>query len=399
MQSKKTYKDTKRVSIIGGITGSLFTLAIVTFIILTQPIDALLPNTNTVATGNMTVSAVDVSDIVAEVNPAVVAITITEDVPVYESVDLDTLGDFFSHPFFSQPSLRQNGTEEKEVGGGSGFLISSDGYIVTNAHVVSSEAAAYTVNTTSGDEYIAEIIARDDILDIAVLKIEAASMPFLTFGNSDIIRLGQGVIAIGNALAEYSNSVSTGVVSGLSRSIIAGDSAGNSEILDNVIQTDAAINPGNSGGPLLDFSGAVIGVNVAVASGSENIAFSLPANAVKQTVDSIIEHGRIIRPYLGVHYAPVEYIFGADLPVDYGAYISSDTEENPIVASSPAEAAGLQDGDIILEVDEVRLEGAHTLAREIQTKEVGQQVELTVLRGEEKIIIYATLQEMPIEEE
>lgn len=221
-----------------------------------------------------------VVDTVKKANPAVVAITVSVNVPVYERF-LERIqtpfGDFYS------PQLRSRGTELQEVGGGSGFLVSSDGYIITNRHVVSDTNAGYTVFLNDGRKFDAKVIERDTKLDIAIIKINGSNFPHLAFGDSDKIEVGQSVIAIGNALAEFRNTVSLGIVSGLARSIVASDRfGGSSEQLDELIQTDAAINVGNSGGPLINLRGEVVGVNVAVASGAENIGFALTSNTVKE---------------------------------------------------------------------------------------------------------------------
>lgn len=377
-------------AITGGIIGSIFTLSLVGLYFLMQPVETDLTREAATLTGNLEVAALDVADIVDVVNPAVVAISITEEVPNFNRVFDNPFEDFFGLDL-QVPRLEQDGTVEREVGGGSGFLISEDGYLVTNAHVVSSLEAIYTVNLPDGRNFVAEVIDRDTMLDIALLKIDGQQLPYLTFGDSDQLRLGQSVIAIGNALAEYSNSVSTGVVSGLSRSIVAGDNRGNSELLDNVIQTDAAINPGNSGGPLLNLRGEVIGVNVAVASGSENIGFALPSNAVEKTIESIIENGRVIRPYIGVRYVPVPFA-DVELPVQNGAYV---TGENAILENSPAAKAGLQEGDIILAVNDDEITRDESLAILIRRYDVGDQVTLRILRGEDEITTTLTLEEMP----
>lgn len=212
-------------------------------------------------------------DVAEKASPAVVSIAITKDVPIIERYyrEFDPFSDDFFKDFFGGrgfrfniPQQRQNGTEKKEVGGESGFFISSDGYIVTNRHVVDDANAEYTVLTNDGDKYDAEVLAKDSALDVAILKVKGSNFPYLSFGDSDNLKPGQTVIAIGNALVDFRNSVSVGVVSGLSRSVVAGDFFGRSEQLEGVIQTDAAINPGNSGGPLLNINGNVIGVNVAV---------------------------------------------------------------------------------------------------------------------------------------
>lgn len=341
---------------------------------------------------------------VEKTKPAVVSVIITKDVPIleqyYEEYE-SPFGDVFgSDPLFNLqvPKYRENGTEKKEVGGGSGFIVSEDGYIVTNKHVVSDEEAEYTVFLNDGGEHSAGVIARDPINDIAVLKIDAKDLPYLKFANSDKLRVGQSVIAIGNPLLEFTNSVSVGVVSGLGRSIVASSGFGQSEQLTGVIQTDAAINPGNSGGPLLNLRGEVIGVNVAVAS-AENIGFSLPGNMVSKVFDSVKEHGKIIRPFLGVRYVQVTERLKEtnSLDVDYGVLIirGETVEELAVIPGSPADKAGLLENDIILEVDGQKLDSDTSLAQIIANKNVDDKLELKVLsKGKEKEVT-VMLEEIP----
>lgn len=334
--------------------------------------------------------------VVKDANPAVVAITISRDVPVYERYYRSApspFGDFFGDGFFNFgfPELRQNGTEKREVGGGSGFLVSSDGYIVTNRHVVSDEKAEYTVFTNDGEKYEAVVVARDPALDLAVIKIEGKDFSYLPFGDSDQLEVGQSVIAIGNALAEFRNTVSVGIVSGLARSIVAGDNRGEREALDHLIQTDAAINQGNSGGPLLNLAGEVIGVNVAVASGAENIGFALSANSVKSAVESVKENGKIIRPFLGVRYIEIneELKKKNNLKFDYGVLVQRGDEPGDlaVIPGSPADKAGIVENDIILEVDGVKLNEGKSLVSIIRTKTVGETVRLKIIhKGKEKIV-------------
>lgn len=346
-----------------------------------------------------------VVETVKQVKPAVVSIIITKDVPVYEEYYEDYGYDPFFGPFgqdqflFQQPQLKENGTEEQEIGGGSGFIASADGYVVTNKHVVEDAGASYTVFTNEGDKYEAKVIARDPLNDVAVLKIEATNLSFLEFGDSDQLQVGQTAIAIGNALGEFSNSVSVGVVSGLSRSIVAGDGFGQSEELENVIQTDAAVNSGNSGGPLLNLGGEVIGVNVAVAYGSENIGFALPANLVKQVVNSVRENGKIVRPHIGVRYVEItaELKEANNLSVDYGALIARGDTINDlaVIPGSPADKAGLRENDIILEIDEQKLDEDHSLSRIVSQKSVGDTIDLKILRQGEEQTLKVILEERP----
>jgi serine protease Do len=342
----------------------------------------------------------DVVNVVAAASPAVVSIVITKDVPVIERYFEN-----FQSPFgglfggLQIPQYRQNGTEEKEVGGGSGFLVSEDGYIVTNAHVVADAEATYTVFLSDGTKSDAQVVATDDMLDVAVLKIEGNDFQYLAFGDSTQIQPGQSVIAIGNALGEFKNTVSVGVVSGLSRSITAANTSGQSEQLTNIIQTDAAINPGNSGGPLLDLAGRVIGVNVAASVGTaENIGFALPANAVKASVDSIREHGRVIRAYLGVRFIPINELVQTqnNLSVDYGALIiRGANNELAIIPGSPADKAGLEENDIILKVNDQMVDEEHLLNVLLSQKQVGESVKLRVLHDGDEKDVTVVLEEAP----
>ncbi|MEK7088758.1 MAG: trypsin-like peptidase domain-containing protein [Patescibacteria group bacterium] len=335
-----------------------------------------------------------VVDAVKKTNPAVVSIVISKNVPKYETyVDpnqqQNPFGDLFPNFFFNIPQYRQNGTEKKDIGGGSGFFVSSDGLIVTNKHVVDQKDVEYTVFTNDGKKHIAKVIARDPVLDIALIKIEGSSFPYLSLGNSDSLQVGQSVIAIGNALGEYRNTVSVGVISGLARSVVAGDASGKTELLDKVIQTDAAINPGNSGGPLLDLSGNVVGVNVAIAQGSQNIGFALPINTVKGAIESVKATGKIVRPYLGVRYVAVnaEMKDKNNLSVDYGVLVKAGQNQNElaVIPGSPADKAGIVENDIILEINGVKLDDKTTLASLIREKNIGDVINLKILhKGVEK---------------
>ena len=288
--------------------------------------------------------------------------------------------------------------QSKEVGGGSGFIISSDGYIVSNAHVVNDSSAKYTVFLNGGKKYDAKVIALDDILDIALLKIDAKNLPAITFGNSDQIRLGQTVIAIGNALGEFRNTVSTGVVSGLSRSIQAGDGE-SVENLDNLIQTDAAINPGNSGGPLIDSNGEVIGVNVAVAQGSQNIGFSIPVNSIEDAVESMKATGKVIRPYLGVRYLPItpDLQKQNNLSVDHGVLVvrGQNPTDLAVIPGSPANKAGIVEYDIILEANGVQIDDTHLLSTIIRQEKVGDTLKLNVLHNGVEKEVNVKLEQAP----
>lgn len=355
--------------------------------------------TDTKSGGTRTAPAsFSIENIVSSASPAVVAISISKDMPVYEQYIEESPSPFdnFGFPSFKIPRQRQTGTEKKEVGGGSGFIISANGYIVTNNHVIADESASYTVITSDGTEYPATVVAKDSVLDIAVVHIDATNLPFLKFGNSDSLKAGQTVIAIGNPLNEFRNTVSVGVVSGLARSITA-QNGRSSEQLEGLIQTDAAINPGNSGGPLLDKTGKVIGVNVAVAGGAENIGFAIPSNLVQSTADSIIANGRVVRPYIGVRYVNVTKAVKEKfaLTTDDGAFVLGDGQSPAVIDGSPADKAGILEKDVVISVDSEKINEEHTLAGLIRRKKVGDTVSLEIMRDGKTMTLKLTLEELP----
>ncbi len=345
-----------------------------------------------------------VIEAVKKVNPAVVSIIITKDLPKIEKRYYDPFGDDFwdsfgGSPFsFKTPSEKQNGTEKKEIGGGTGFIVSSDGIIVTNKHVVADMEAEYTVMMNDEQKYPAKVLARDPSNDIAILKIDKDNLPTVEMGDSDTLQVGQTAIAIGNALGEFRNTVSAGIISGLKRSITASGEMGiASEQLFGIIQTDAAINHGNSGGPLVNTEGQVIGVNVAIAEGAQGIGFALPINDVRKVVNDVKTHGKIIRPYLGVRYLQInkEIQKKNNLPVDYGALIvrGENTGELAVIPGSPANKSGLVENDIILEIDGAKLDSKNSLANIIQRHNVGDEIELKILHQGEKKTVKVKLEE------
>jgi S1-C subfamily serine protease len=330
-------------------------------------------------------------------SPAVVSIIITKDMPVYEryySREFDPFG-FWN---FEIPQLRQKGTQERQIGAGTGFIVDASGTILTNKHVVSDISAQYTVVMSDGAQFSAKVLASDPSHDIAVMEISDGAgreFPFVKLGDSDNLQIGQSVIAIGNALGEFDNTVSVGVISGMQRSIVAYGS-GSGEVLDDLIQTDAAINEGNSGGPLLNLKGEVIGINTAIASGAQNVGFVIPINLAKRGLDQAKASGKITYPYLGVYYSMInEGVKKAnDLPVDYGAWINTDDAKiASVVSGSPAQAAGLKDKDIILEVDGQKLAQTDSLARVLAKYNPGDKVKLKVLRAGGEIELEVTLGE------
>lgn len=285
---------------------------------------------------------------------------------------------------------------QKIEGGGSGFVVSSDGMILTNKHVVQYGKANYTVVLQNGEEYSAKVLAKDPVRDLAILKINKTGLRPLPLGDSDNLKVGQTVIAIGYALGEFQNSVSVGVVSGLSRRITA-SGGGVTETIGEVIQTDAAINKGNSGGPLLNLSGEVIGINTAMASEAENIGFAIPINKAKKAIKETKEKGKITYPFLGVRYILIDKNIKAryNLPVDYGAWVvrGESPEEVAVTPGSGAEKAGIKENDIILEVDGKKVTKKNILTDIILSYNPGDKIRLKILRAGKEIELIAELGE------
>ena len=310
-----------------------------------------------------------------KVSPAVVSILTTRNVR-------DRYGDIY-----------------QQQGGGTGFVITSDGLILTNRHVVSDTKAEYTVVTSDGNSYSAKVVATDPStsVDLAILSIEAHGLPVVELGNSDDLKIGQFVVAIGNALAEFQNTVTLGVVSAKDRQITAGGADG-TERLEGLIQTDAAINPGNSGGPLINLKGQVVGINTAVSSDAQNIGFAIPINLVQSAIDSYQENGRIIRPFLGVRYEPItkELAELEKLPVTQGALIirGETASQLAVVPDSPANKAGFEENDILVEINKEKITETHSLARILQGYQAGDQITITYLRAGETKTVTLTLDEL-----
>jgi len=361
--------------------------------------------------GLLSPSNQDATMAVEQASPSVVSIIVTKEITTYYGNPQSSFDDFFRNwsfgidDLFDGPRIPENWgpnppgqdfpeekKETREIGGGTGFIVSSeDGLILTNKHVVSDTEAEYTIITNNGDKHKAEIVARDPFNDIAILKIQASDLSEIKLGDSDELKIGQTVIAIGNALGEYRNTVTKGVISGISRRVIAGDAYGSSEILENVIQTDAAINFGNSGGPLINLQGEVIGINTAINREGQLIGFAIPVNQAKQVIESVKEYGYIVRPYIGVRYTLInkDIVEKNNLEVDYGALIVRGLKESDlaIIPGSPANKAGLVENDIILEANGEKINEEYSLSRAIQEYNPGDEVELKVFhQGEEKIV-------------
>lgn len=335
-----------------------------------------------------------VIDVVKKVGPSVV--TVAEQ-PTDQSTSPFDLGPFSL--FGQQYQQQQQGPQNI----GSGFIVSSDGYIVTNKHVVSDTGAKYQIITNSDKKYDVQKIYRDPANDIAILKIDPGqnpgqNLPPITLGDSSNLQVGQFVIAIGTALGQFRNTVTTGVISGLGRGITAGDQfQGFAEQLDNVIQTDAAINPGNSGGPLLNSSGQVIGVNTAIAQNGQNIGFALPINIIKDSLNNFNQTGQFNRPYLGVAFKMVNRDLSILNNIPQGAYVQQ------VITDSAADKAGIKQGDIIVKIDGQSVtEGNNDLSKIIEKKKVGDTITLTVWRPDsadsttgKTMDLQATLQSAP----
>lgn len=273
------------------------------------------------------------------------------------------------------PSVVSITTSDQSAG--SGIVISSDGLIMTNKHVVESDRVSYSVVMSDGTVYKdAKVLARDPYNDVAFLKANAKNLKPAKLSDSSNYVVGQHVVAIGNALGQFQNTATEGIVSGFGRSIQAGDGRGSTETLTNLIQTDAAINPGNSGGPLVTTAGEVIGMNTATAGDAQNIGFSIPISEIKNQIKSVQETGKIVRPYLGVRYVPLtpELAKRNNLSVDYGAYITS------LVPGSPAEKGGLQGDDIITKINNDTFTAANSLQSMLAKYQVGDQITVTYLR-------------------
>lgn len=332
--------------------------------------------------------------IIKRVSPAVVSIIISKDLPKIRRYYIQPFDEFLGPYGPPMTQYRQEGKQRVKIGGGSGFFVSPEGIILTNRHVVVSPDLDYTVITADGKEYKAEVLARDAVNDVAIIKIKdtkGKKFPILELGDSSQVELGEDVIAIGNALGTFQNTVSTGVISGLSRFITATNIPfGQTEHLRGLIQTDAAINPGNSGGPLTDLGGKVIAINAAIVMGAQNIGFAIPINNAKKDLADIKKYGRIIQPFLGVRYILINKAlqeafqekYHIRLPVDYGALVIREPVPGDlaVVPGSPADKAGIMENDIILEFNKTKVSEKNPLQELIHKCKVSDLVEVKILR-------------------
>ncbi len=284
-----------------------------------------------------------------------------------------------------------------KIGGGSGFIVDPSGIVLTNKHVVADPKAEYTVILHDERKFKAQVLARDPIDDVAVLKIEGENLPMVKLGESTGLELGETVLAIGNALGLFKNTVSLGIISGLSRSIRAATAPSVApQELRGLIQTDAAINPGNSGGPLVNLEGEAIGINAAIVFGAQNLGFAIPINYAKRDLSDVQKFGHIKRPLLGLRYMNVNEDVQArmKLPVGYGAMIvGQKPHTEAIIPGSPADKAKLKEKDIILESNGEKLTETRTIQDILEEKNVGEVLEFKVMRGKKVMNVSVTLTE------
>lgn len=339
-----------------------------------------LPQTYSYIEGNPVREESNIIDVVEKSSPSVVTVGIQKTQKVLKNNGFNDMFDPFGFfGFYNQQPNPQIEEKKIEQDIGTGFVISDDGLIVTNKHVVSDAEATYKIISNENKEYQVEKIYRDPTLDIAILQVSNSDIKPLILGNSDELKVGQSVIAIGTALGEFRNTVTTGVVSGLGRGIIAGDNYGfSSEALDNVIQTDAAINPGNSGGPLLNSAGQVIGVNAATASGADNISFAIPINVIKAVIDNFNQTGRFERAFMGVKYKMISKDLAILNDIPEGAYIIE------VVEDSPAYKAEIKNGDIITKFNNQNVNAENELSKLIQQQKTGDKISIEYWRDGEK---------------
>lgn len=369
-------------------------------------------------------------DAIQKVAPAVLSIVATKDLAVYKQQPFDPFFFFGQDPFsqsfgfpMQQPQQQQKQTQpetkRQKVAGGTGFVIQADGLALTNRHVVADTDADYSALTKDGKEYEVEVISRDTVNDLAVIQLyektedkkdrktgekkdfgaKLKDMPIVVLGDSTKLKVGQNVLAIGNARGEYENSVTAGIISAIGREIQASDmSGGGQESLSGLIQTDAAINFGNSGGPLVNLGGEVIGINTAIDSQATGIGFAIPVNQIKPVLESVKKFGRIVRPVLGVTHTLLNKEKAEELKlkgVENGALIVGDRakKEFGVISDSPADKAGLKLDDVIIEVDGEKITEENTLSGIVQKHVPGDKLKLKVWRDGKTFEVTVTLDE------
>ncbi|MDO8486196.1 MAG: trypsin-like peptidase domain-containing protein [Candidatus Staskawiczbacteria bacterium] len=336
--------------------------------------------------------------IAKDVCPAVVTVVVSRDLPKIES--------FYSFPFggkeYLMPKMEKGegvktNVEKTQIGGGSGFIVSEDGYVLTSNHVVADTSADYTIILDPKHKYPAKVLSRNPINDVAVLKISADKLPYVELADSGKVEMGEDVVAIGNALGEFHDTLSAGIISGLSRFITAFGGIDNQmENLRGLIQTDAAINPGNSGGPLVNMDGQVVGINTAMIRGAQNIGFAIPINYAKKDLNEVKKYGKIVIPFLGIKYVLISKDMAEinKLPVNDGVLIVREAlGEPPVIKDSAADKAGIKEFDIITECNGEKITLKNPLANIIQKCKIGQDSSLKVLRDGKEIMLKVRLEE------
>ena len=332
-----------------------------------------------------------------KVCPAVISVIVSKDLPKAEN--------FYSFGFggkeYVMPKFEKGEKSKMQkttIGGGSGFIISKDGYVFTSNHVVADTTADYTVVVDPKHKYPAKILSRNPINDTAVLKITGdKSFPYLEMADSNKIELGEEVLAVGNALGEFTDTLSVGIVSGLSRFITAfGGMDHQMQNLRGLIQTDAAINPGNSGGPLVNIDGKVIGINTAMIMGAQNIGFAIPINYAKKDWEEVKKYGKIIVPFLGIKYVLIskEMAEANKLPVEDGALVVREAlGESPVIKGSSADKAGIKEWDILLECNGEKITAKNPLGHILQKCKIGEETTFKILRDGKEINLKVVMSE------
>lgn len=367
-------KSQKPLIITVGIFGALIllVLGIVSGVVVARSlVPNATPSLSTTADGNKTVTETEssIAAVAEKVGPSVVSIVTQTRTSSYY------------------------GSSSSGEAAGTGVIVSKDGYIMTNNHVIEGATSVSVVDST-GEQYDAKIIGRDPLNDVAFVKINAnKEFTPITIGNSATVRTGQQVIAIGNALGQYSNSVTSGIISGTGRSITASTDDGNSETLTDLVQTDASINPGNSGGPLVNMAGQVIGINTAIVEDANGIGFAIPINSTKGVLAGVLETGKISRAYLGVNYLTVTPDVAREykLSVNSGAYVHASGSSNPVASGSPAANVGFKDGDIMTKINSETIGTDGSLSSILGEYRPGDKITITYLRDGKELTASVTL--------